>query len=50
MIIRQEKTSDYDEVYNLVKISFAANPDDDGTAPDYLNEKRYIYSGIVTGR
>jgi len=40
MKIRREKPSDYDEVYELVKISFAANSDDDGTTPDYLNEIR----------
>jgi hypothetical protein len=40
MNIRQEKTFDYDEVYELVKISFATNPGDDGTTPDYLNELR----------
>jgi predicted N-acetyltransferase YhbS len=40
MTIRQEKTSDYDEVYELVKISFATNSDDDGTTSDYLNELR----------
>ena len=40
MKIRQEKTSDYDEVYELVKISFASNIDDDGTTADYLNQIR----------
>ena len=40
MLIRQEKPSDYDEVYQLVKTSFATNPDDDGTTHDYLNELR----------
>jgi len=40
MKIRQEKPSDYNEVYELVKISFAANSDDDGTTSDYLNEIR----------
>ena len=40
MNIRQEKPSDYQEVYNLIKISFATNPDDDGTTPDYLNDIR----------
>jgi len=40
MIIRQETPRDYDEVYNLVKIAFASNPNDDGTVPDYLNELR----------
>jgi len=38
--IRQEKPSDYEEVNELVKISFAANPDDDGTTHEYLNEIR----------
>ena len=36
MKIRQEKPSDYNEVYELVKISFATNLDDDGTTSDYL--------------
>jgi len=40
MKIRQEKPSDYDEVYELVKIAFATIPDDDGTTPDYLNQLR----------
>lgn len=38
--IRQETTSDYDEVYELVKASFAAAPHADGTEADYLNEVR----------
>jgi len=32
--------SDYDEVYQLVKTSFATTLDDDGTTQDYLNELR----------
>ena len=40
MRIRQENPSDYDEVCNLVKTSFAINSDDDGTTHDYLNELR----------
>jgi len=40
MIIRQEQTSDYEEVYNLVKTSFATSSHDDGTTADYLNEVR----------
>ena len=40
MKIRQEKPSDYNEVYELVKISFATNSDDDRTTSDYLNEIR----------
>jgi len=40
MKIRQEKPSDYNEVYKLVKVSFATNSDDDGTTSDYLNEIR----------
>lgn len=40
MKVRQEKPSDYDEVYQLVKMSFATNADDDGTTQDYLNELR----------
>ena len=42
MIIRQEKSSDYDEVYQLVKTSFATVYKD-GKEPDeqdYLNELR----------
>jgi predicted N-acetyltransferase YhbS len=40
MLIRQETPSDYNEVNELVKISFATNSDDDGKTPDYLNELR----------
>ena len=40
MKIRQEKISDYNEVYNLVKISFATSTHADGTEADYLNEIR----------
>jgi predicted N-acetyltransferase YhbS len=40
MPIRQERLSDYNEVCNLVKISFATNEDDDGTTHEYLNELR----------
>lgn len=40
MLIRQENPSDYDEVYQLVKIAFATTEDDDGTTPDYLDELR----------
>ena len=40
MKVRQEKPFDYNEVYELVKISFATNSDDDGTTSDYLNEVR----------
>ena len=40
MIIRQETPSDYSEVYELVKMSFATVSDSDGTEPDYLNELR----------
>ena len=40
MIIRRENPSDYDEVYQLVKTSFATIPDSDGTESDYLNELR----------
>ena len=39
MIIRQEMPSDYETVYNLVKISFETTPDD-GTTPNYLNDIR----------
>jgi predicted N-acetyltransferase YhbS len=40
LIIRQETISDYDEVYQLVKISFESNEATDGTVPDYLSELR----------
>jgi len=40
VIIRQEKRKDYNEVYQLVKLSFESNEDTDGTVPDYLNELR----------
>jgi predicted N-acetyltransferase YhbS len=40
MKIRQERPSDYDEVYQLVKKSFATSSHADGTEPDYLNEVR----------
>ena len=40
MLIRQERQSDYDEVRQLVKTSFATNEDDDGTTHDYLDALR----------
>ncbi|MCL2575564.1 MAG: N-acetyltransferase [Defluviitaleaceae bacterium] len=40
MIVRQEKPSDYDEVYELVKASFAAAGHCDGDEQDYLNDLR----------
>jgi len=40
MVIRQEHPSDYDEVYRLVKISFATAAHSDGTEADYLNGLR----------
>jgi len=40
MIIRQERPTDYNEVYQLVKSSFESNEATDGTVPDYLNELR----------
>lgn len=40
MKIRQEEITDYDEVYELVKVSFAASSHSDGTEADYLNEIR----------
>ena len=40
MKIRRENPSDYDEVYRLVKESFATAPYGDGTEADYLNEVR----------
>ncbi len=38
MIIRQEQPADYDEVYELVKISFATSTNEGEW--DYLNEVR----------
>jgi predicted N-acetyltransferase YhbS len=38
--IRQERISDYPEVYELVKISFATSSDSDGTESDYLDGVR----------
>jgi len=40
MKIRQEQTTDYDKVYELVKISFATSSHADGTESDYLNTVR----------
>ena len=40
MKIRQEVPTDYDEVYQLVRLSFETNQDNDGTVPGYLNELR----------
>ena len=40
MTIRQERPSDYSEVYELVKKSFATTSDPDEGEPDYLNELR----------
>jgi predicted N-acetyltransferase YhbS len=40
MKIRQETFDDYDEIYNLVKTSFATSSHADGTEPDYLNSVR----------
>ena len=40
MTIRQEMQKDYDEVYELVKVSFATSSHSDGTTPDYLNQVR----------
>ena len=40
MKIRQELPSDYAEVYELVKLSFAASVGSDGTEQEYLNELR----------
>ncbi|SFM40490.1 hypothetical protein SAMN03159341_13125 [Paenibacillus sp. 1_12] len=40
MKIRQEKPSDYEEVYQLLRASFATSSHADGTEPDYLNEVR----------
>lgn len=44
MVIRQEQPTDYDEVYELVKISFATSTNEGEW--DYLNEvqKRHLYS------
>ncbi|MCL2866391.1 MAG: N-acetyltransferase [Clostridia bacterium] len=38
--IRQERPSDYPEINELVKKSFATNADDDGTTHEYLNALR----------
>jgi predicted N-acetyltransferase YhbS len=40
MTIRQESPTDYNEVYQLVKVAFESNEATDGTVPDYLNELR----------
>ncbi len=40
MNIRQEIPSDYSEVYELVKNSFATTTECDGDEQDYLNELR----------
>ena len=40
MRIRQEQAKDYQEVYELVKKSFATSTHSDGTESDYLNEVR----------
>jgi len=40
MKIRQERPTDYDKVYELLKISFATVSHNDGTEQDYLNELR----------
>ena len=40
MVIRKENKSDYDEIYELVKQSFATTDFSDGTEADYLNEIR----------
>lgn len=40
MRIRQEQVSDYAEVYELVKLSFATASHADGTEADYLNGVR----------
>ncbi len=40
MIIRQEKPSDYTEVYELVKAAFTFSDHSDGTEADYLDELR----------
>ena len=40
MIIRQEKADDYEEVYGMVKRSFATTDFSDGTEADYLANLR----------
>lgn len=40
MKIRQEKSRDYTEIYELVKKSFATTSECDGDEQDYLNELR----------
>lgn len=47
MIIRQERPSDYEEVYELVKKSFATTTFSDGTEQDYLNQVRQKDSFII---
>ena len=39
--MRREQSEDYDDVYQLVKVSFATSSDDDGTeTADYLDDVR----------
>jgi len=40
LIIRKERETDYNEVYQLISTSFATNPDDEGDTADYLNAVR----------
>lgn len=40
MLIRQESPTDYAQVYELVKMSFATSSHSDGTEADYLNQVR----------
>jgi predicted N-acetyltransferase YhbS len=40
MKIRQERPSDYEEVYKLVKLAFETSSHSDGTEQDYLNDVR----------
>lgn len=46
MKIRREHPSDYSEVYELVRMSFSASPNADGTEPNYLNEIRKKHTFI----
>ena len=40
MTIRQEAPQDYDEVYEMVKLSFSTTSYSDGSEADYLNDLR----------
>ena len=46
LIIRQENPADYDKVYELIRISFAASSHSDGTAADYLNLMKRVQRAV----